>query len=78
MSEQHTDCGNVLQRLADFLDSDFDPALAAELTRHLDECTGCAKARIDDALVRKMRDCTRERAPDELRDRVAARLRPSI
>ena len=50
----HLDCGDCLDRLAEFLDKDFDPALAAQLSTHLEECSGCSKTRVEDALVQKV------------------------
>lgn len=77
MSDERTDCGNCIDRIVEFLDSDFDPALAADLSAHLDECGGCSKARVEDELVRKVRDCTKSRAPAELRDRIIEHIRPT-
>ncbi len=77
MSGDRTDCGNCIDRLVEFLEKDFDPALAADLSAHLDECDGCSKARVEDALVRKVRDCTQNNAPPELRDRIIERIRPT-
>ena len=71
------DCGDCLERLAEFLEKDFDLALAAGLSAHLEECTGCSKARVEDALVRKVRDCnSHESAPPELRERIIERIDP--
>lgn len=77
MSGKHTDCGNCIDRLVEFLEKDFDPALAADLSAHLDECGGCSKARVEDELIRKVRDCTRKSAPSELRERIVEHIRPS-
>ena len=72
------DCGDCLSKLAEFLEKDFDPALAAELSAHLEECAGCSKTRVEDALVRKVRDCNaQESAPPELRERIIERIDPS-
>lgn len=73
----HLDCGDCLDRLAEFLEKDFDPALAAQLSAHLEECAGCSKTRVEDALVRKVRDCQGHgTAPPSLRDRIIERIEP--
>lgn len=73
-----TDCGNYFAKLAEFLEKDFDPALAVELSAHLEECAGCEKTRVEDALVRKVRDCnSHESAPPALRERIIERIEPS-
>lgn len=70
-------CGDCIAKLAEFLERDFDPALAAELSRHLEECDGCSQQRVEDALTRKVRDCTsHESAPAELRERIAREITP--
>lgn len=73
----HLDCGDCLDRLAEFLDKDFDPALAAQLSTHLEECAGCSKTRVEDALVQKVRDCQGHgTAPPSLRERIIERIEP--
>lgn len=70
-------CRDCISKLAEFLEKDFDPALAAELSRHLEECDGCSQQRIEDALVRKVRDCNaQENAPAELRERITRTIEP--
>ena len=34
-------CKEVIRRLSDYLDGELDPALARELTRHLEHCEDC-------------------------------------
>ena len=77
MSGERTDCGNCIDRLLEFLEKDFDPMVAADLSAHLADCDGCSKARVEDALVRKVRDCTQDHAPSELRDRIIEHIRPT-
>ena len=77
MSGERTDCGNCVDRLVEFLERDFDPALLADLSTHLDDCDGCSKSRVEDALVRRVRDCTKDNAPPELRERIIERIRPT-
>ena len=71
------DCSDCIERLAAFLESDFDPAAAAALSEHIAACEGCGKTRIEDALLRKVRDCcAHDTAPPDLRDRIIERIRP--
>jgi anti-sigma factor (TIGR02949 family) len=72
------DCGECVEKLAEFLEKDFDPALLSELSAHLEECDGCSKTRVEDALVRKVRDCNaHDSAPPALRERIIERIDPS-
>lgn len=34
-------CKGVIRQLSDYLDGELDPALMAELTRHLEHCEDC-------------------------------------
>lgn len=36
-------CGEVLDRLSDYLDGDLDAAVRAQLEEHLRGCDGCAR-----------------------------------
>ncbi|CAN5156546.1 hypothetical protein BH18CHL2_BH18CHL2_00210 [soil metagenome] len=71
------DCQDCIRRLAEFLEADFDAAAAAVLSEHLAECDGCGKTRVEDAFVRKVRDCcSGDTAPPALRDRIVERIHP--
>ncbi len=73
-------CKEVIRKLSDYLDHELEPALAAELTRHLEHCEDC---RIIVDTTRKTIEiyCNTEPAPlpDKVRDRLnralAAKLR---
>ncbi|HET8568618.1 MAG TPA: zf-HC2 domain-containing protein [Candidatus Limnocylindria bacterium] len=69
------DCDEYIRRLAAFLESDLDDAQARELAKHADACSPCGGARVDDGLVRRIRDCLdKSAAPEELRRRILDRV----
>jgi mycothiol system anti-sigma-R factor len=71
-----TDCSEVLERVAFFIDNELDQADSAQIQRHLDECGPCLDEfgleRTVKALV--ARSCS-EHAPEALRDKVLLRIR---
>lgn len=70
-------CKEYVERLARFLESDFDPELAKELAAHADECAGCEGSRVDDSVARRVRDCYGDaEAPKDLRERIERRIGP--
>ena len=74
MSDQHG-CDMVLLVQAEF-DGELDAAQAARLSAHRNECAFCRAAEVDLARARElMRADLYQRAPDDLRERVLARLR---
>ena len=71
-----TDCGEVLGRLDEFLDSELDSASAAQIQLHLDECAPCL-TEFDLVHIVKLlvfRSCPYEPAPDHVRVRVVQRI----
>ena len=69
-------CDELLQRLTEYADGVLDPALCAEIERHLTDCSNCAELQHDLAdLSRLCRQCGSPRLPEEVRRRIEARLR---
>lgn len=68
-------CADCFRRLVEFLEEDFDPATAASLSEHFAECDGCSATKIEDYLVKRVRDCcAQDVAPADLRDRIVAKV----
>ncbi len=71
-----SDCSDVLNRVAFFLDNELEQADCAQIQQHLDECGPCL-ARYDlERTVKTLvaRSCT-EVAPEGLRQRVMFSIR---
>ena len=69
------DCDVAMANLFSFIDAELDVSELEEMRGHIDDCPECL---YEEELGRKLkgviqRTCV-ERAPDELRDRVVARL----
>jgi anti-sigma factor (TIGR02949 family) len=70
-----SDCQDWIVRLTVFLEGDLDPSAAASLAKHIEDCVGCSEMRIDDALVRRVRECCeKDTAPSELRERIVREI----
>ena len=69
-------CDEVLRDVWLFLDDEMDPERRAAVQQHLDDCSPClVEAGLDLKLKRLLhRTCGGDRAPDELRVRLSARL----
>lgn len=69
-------CDDVMADVWRFLDDELDPERRAAVQRHLDECSPCLEeAGIDSKLKALLaRKCGGDRAPDDLRARIAGRL----
>ena len=69
-------CDEVLRDVWLFLDDEMDPERRAVVQQHLDDCSPClVEAGLDLKLKRLLhRTCGGDRAPDELRVRLSARL----
>ena len=71
----HPHCEDLAERIERFLDGDLDAAEARELDAHLDDCLPCTSERELRARIRELvREGCAERAPEDLVDRVRARL----
>lgn len=71
------ECAGVLKDVWQFLDDELDPAKRAAVEAHLDGCSPClAEANLDHKLKMLLQSkCGGDRAPADLRAKVAARLR---
>lgn len=73
----HENCADVLADVWAFLDDELDPERRATIRKHLEECSPCLDeagidSKLKDLLARK---CGGDHAPDDLRERIAERLR---
>ncbi|HET8718565.1 MAG TPA: mycothiol system anti-sigma-R factor [Nocardioidaceae bacterium] len=71
-----TDCAEVLDRVAFFIDNELDEADHVQIQRHLDECAPCLDKFDLERTVKTLvaRSCS-EHAPEGLRDKVLLRIR---
>ncbi|MBM9468194.1 mycothiol system anti-sigma-R factor [Nakamurella sp. YIM 132084] len=70
-------CATVLRDVWLFLDDELDPANRRAVQQHLDDCSPCLEqAGLDHKLKLLLHNkCSGERAPEELRSRLVAKLR---
>jgi mycothiol system anti-sigma-R factor len=73
------ECRDIMDRLSPFLDDELDPVASREVSRHLDNCPGCAAALDRQRTLGESlrRDLEYHRAPDLLRARVERDVRAS-
>ena len=71
-----TDCSEVLERLAFFVDQELANADYAQIQRHLDECQPCLDMLLFEQRMKThlARSCA-EPCPDAVRQRVRVRIR---
>lgn len=71
------DCGDCIERLYAFLDTELSAEELAKVRAHLSGCDGCDEEFVFEAtFLERLRDCcTSDVAPAELRLRVIERLR---
>jgi anti-sigma factor (TIGR02949 family) len=68
-------CDELLRQLTEFEDGVLPDAVCVELQRHLAECEPCQDLRGDlEALARICRSCAPPHMPEDVRQRLAARL----
>ena len=68
-------CEELLRRLTEYEDGILPEAACEELRLHLVECPSCRGLRGDlEALARICRSCAPPRMPEDVRQRLAARL----
>lgn len=69
-------CGEALSRVYDYLDQEIDTAMAQAIADHLQTCPPCAEQYRLEQMVKALvhRTCCEERAPEELRVRIVARI----
>ena len=64
-------CEDVLRHLVDYLHGEVDDTKFAEIEKHLDSCRGCfSRAEFEKALKDRVREESREKAPEALQDRL--------
>lgn len=70
------ECFEVLRDVWLFLDNEMDPEARAAVQRHVDECSPCLEELGVEEKLKKLlhRTCSNERAPQELRLRVASAI----
>ena len=69
------DCGEVLEKVYQYLDGELDTRQLAEIRRHLEECRPCLdEYELDVALKALVRRSCSERAPAQLRERILVSL----
>ncbi|MEZ5114874.1 MAG: mycothiol system anti-sigma-R factor [Candidatus Nanopelagicales bacterium] len=71
------DCGEVLDRVYEYLDGELDDEAREGIRQHLDECSPCLRQYGLEQAVKSLvvRSCGCEHAPEALRVQVVARLR---
>jgi mycothiol system anti-sigma-R factor len=69
-------CGDALSRVYDYLDQEIDTAMAQAIAGHLQACPPCAEQYRLEQMVKALvhRTCCEERAPEDLRVRIVARI----
>jgi mycothiol system anti-sigma-R factor len=74
--DHETDCSEVLDRLAFFLDHELAAADNATIQRHLDECQPCLDMLLFEQRMKTQlaRSCS-EPCPESVRERVRVRIR---
>ncbi len=73
------DCGECVERLYAFLDTELSEAEITQIRAHLDGCEDCDDNFVFEAhFLEQLRECcTSDVAPADLRQRVIAKLRGS-
>jgi len=74
--EHETPCGEVLQRVFEYLDGEMPDLDCAKIRVHLEECAGCLDEYHQDELLKAIvrRSCACETAPEDLRSRILASI----
>lgn len=75
-SDDTVDCAEALDRVYEYLDGELDPSRLELVRLHLDECSHCLQQFGLEQEVRMLvaRGCTCAQAPQQLRDRILARI----
>jgi mycothiol system anti-sigma-R factor len=71
-----TDCGEVLDRVYEYLDNELDAAAVGKIRQHLDECGPCLSEYDLDLVLKALvkRTCGGDAAPEELRARILLKI----
>jgi mycothiol system anti-sigma-R factor len=75
-----TPCSEVLERVYTYLDGELDQNGCAQVKEHLDECGPCLREYgLEEAVKRLVnKSCGCDPVPDDLRDKVLARIQEVI
>lgn len=67
-----TDCGEVLERVYQYLDGELDDLAVGKIKQHLDECGPCLSEYDLDVALKALvrRSCGNDSAPEDLRTRI--------
>jgi len=71
-----TDCGEVLDRVYEYLDNELDAHAVSKIRQHLDECGPCLSEYDLDVVLKSLvkRTCGGDAAPEELRTRILLKI----
>jgi mycothiol system anti-sigma-R factor len=70
-----TDCGEVLERVYEYLDGEMPEGDVGKIKHHLGECGPCLREfGIEDEIKKLIKRSCTDPAPIDLRDRVLAKL----
>jgi mycothiol system anti-sigma-R factor len=71
-----TDCGEVLDRVYEYLDGELDQHAVGKIRQHLDECGPCLSEYDLDEVLKALvkRTCGGDCAPEELRTRILLKI----
>ena len=72
-----TDCGEVLDRVYEYLDGELDALAVSKISQHLDECGPCLSEYDLDVVLKALvrRSCGGDCAPEQLRAKIMLRIR---
>lgn len=71
-----TDCGEVLERLYEYLDGELDSGSLGKIKQHLHECGPCLTEHEVEQMLKALvrRSCGGDCAPEELRSRIMLQI----
>jgi len=71
-----TDCSEVLERLAFFIDHELETADEAQIQEHIEECLPCLRVlQFEQRMKARLVSSCSEPCPDGLKERVLLRIR---
>lgn len=74
-SHELIDCSRMLDELQDVLRGEATPETAAEVQRHLDVCSPCLRyVAFEERFRDLLRSCAGQRIPQDVRERLLARI----
>ena len=71
-----TDCGEVLERVYEYLDGELDAVVVSKISQHLDECGPCLSEYDLDVVLKALvrRTCGGDCAPEQLRQKIMDKI----